>query len=76
VGVGDRHLDNILIDDQGRLFHIDFGWVLGNDPKPWPSPMRITQEMLDVLHIDESKVNQYVVAFQAFACQGNFIRSF
>lgn len=54
LGIGDRHLENILLAHDGRLLHIDFGYVLGNDPKPFPPPMKINREMVEVLGGPES----------------------
>ena len=46
LGVGDRHLDNLLLTEQGNLIHIDFGYMLGRDPKLFPPPMRLSKEMV------------------------------
>lgn len=63
LGVGDRHLDNIMITEDGKLFHIDYGFILGADPKPLSQPkIRITQDMVDALggfqgrHYQEFKI--------------------
>lgn len=47
LGVGDRHLDNLLLTKSGNLFHIDFGYILGRDPKPFPPPMKLSREMVE-----------------------------
>ena len=49
LGIGDRHLENLMIDNKGRLFHIDFGYILGKDPKPYPPPIKLCKEMVDCM---------------------------
>ncbi|KAH7927966.1 putative atypical/PIKK/PI3K protein kinase [Leucogyrophana mollusca] len=47
LGVGDRHLDNLLLAPDGHFFHVDFGYILGRDPKPFPPPVKVCKEMVD-----------------------------
>ncbi|KAH0833172.1 kinase-like domain-containing protein [Lanmaoa asiatica] len=42
LGVGDRHLDNLLLTPD-----VDFGYILGRDPKPFPPPVKVCKEMVD-----------------------------
>lgn len=47
LGVGDRHLDNLLLSPDGHFFHADFGYILGRDPKPFAPAMKLCKEMVD-----------------------------
>lgn len=72
LGIGDRHLENILLARDGRLMHIDFGYILGNDPKPFPPPMKINAEMVEVLGGPQSTG---FVEFKAYCCSAyNILR--
>jgi len=48
LGIGDRHLENLLIKNDGKLFHIDFGYAMGEDPKPYPPPFKLNKQMINV----------------------------
>ncbi|KAB2609647.1 phosphatidylinositol 3-kinase [Pyrus ussuriensis x Pyrus communis] len=72
LGIGDRHLDNLLLVDDGRLFHVDFGFILGRDPKPFPPPMKLCKEMVEAMGGAES---QYYTRFKSYCCEAyNIIR--
>ncbi|GMM28594.1 protein kinase [Martiniozyma asiatica (nom. inval.)] len=55
VGIGDRHLDNIMINETtGKIMHIDFDCIFEkgrNLPVPELVPFRMTQNVIDGLGI-------------------------
>lgn len=72
LGIGDRHLDNLMMKTEGNLFHIDFGYIFGADPKPYPPPFRLTKEMVEGMGGPQS---QHYLKFQTYCCQAfNWLR--
>lgn len=47
LGVGDRHLENLLLSKDGYFFHADFGYILGQDPKPFPPLMKLPIQIIE-----------------------------
>jgi phosphatidylinositol kinase/protein kinase (PI-3 family) len=55
-----------MITTAGRLVHIDFGFILGRDPKPMQPPFKLSKEMVDAMGGSESR--RYHV-FKEYCCQ-------
>lgn len=50
--IKDRHNGNIMLDNEGHIIHIDFGFLLSNTPGSVgfeAAPFKLTQEYVDVL---------------------------
>lgn len=46
---GDRHGENLLIRPDGRMFHIDFGWCFGKDPKLMAPKMKVSKDLVKAM---------------------------
>ena len=47
--IGDRHDNNILVTKDGRLLHIDYGFILGDVTKPFTPPLKLSREMVETI---------------------------
>ena len=62
LDIKDRHNGNILIDINGNIIHIDFGFILGISPgnlRFESSPFKITNEYIQILDGVNSSMFQY-----------------
>lgn len=53
--IRDRHNGNLLLDDDGHIIHIDFGFMLSNSPGGVnfeSAPFKLTRELLEVMDSD------------------------
>lgn len=71
VQVKDRHNGNILIDSEGHVIHIDFGYILSNSPRNLGfenAPFKLTHEFIEVLGGVESDMFKYykILILQGF----------
>lgn len=72
LGVGDRHLDNLMLTKDGRLFHIDFGYIMGHEPKPFAPPVKLNREMVEAMGGVDSDA---YVEFKTYSCEAyNILR--
>mgnify|MGYP000934543739 CR=1 FL=1 len=78
LGIGDRHLDNIMIHELGLIFHIDFEYILGEDPKFLTQNMRISDDMLKALGGKNSDNYQILITrcTEIFNCLRSHYRIF
>lgn len=55
-GLGDRHLDNILMTERGQLFHVDYSYLFGREPSgkqilaaSAATCMKLTPSVVDIM---------------------------
>ncbi|CEH17272.1 1-phosphatidylinositol 4-kinase [Ceraceosorus bombacis] len=67
--IKDRHNGNILIDGEGHVIHIDFGFMLGISPGGVgfeAAPFKLSQDYIDIIGgLDSPKFAEFKALFQA-----------
>jgi len=64
LNIKDRHNGNIMIDIQGRIIHIDFGFILGISPGNVgfeTAPFKMTKEYVNLLDGINSEMYKYFI---------------
>ncbi|XP_073115637.1 phosphatidylinositol 4-kinase beta 1 isoform X1 [Elaeis guineensis] len=72
--VKDRHNGNLLMDEEGHIIHIDFGFMLSNSPGGVnfeSAPFKLTRELLEVMDSDaEGTPSEFFDYFKVLCIQG------
>ncbi|XP_020215629.1 phosphatidylinositol 4-kinase beta 1 [Cajanus cajan] len=72
--VKDRHNGNLLLDEEGHIIHIDFGFMLSNSPGGVnfeSAPFKLTRELLEVMDSDAEGVpSEFFDYFKVLCIQG------
>ncbi|CAN6466485.1 unnamed protein product [Victoria cruziana] len=72
--VKDRHNGNLLLDEEGHIIHIDFGFMLSNSPGGVnfeSAPFKLTRELLEVMDSDaEGTPSEFFDYFKVLCIQG------
>ncbi|MQM08520.1 hypothetical protein Taro_041375, partial [Colocasia esculenta] len=72
--VKDRHNGNLLLDEDGHIIHIDFGFMLSNSPGGVnfeSAPFKLTRELLEVMDSDaEGNPSEFFDYFKVLCIQG------
>lgn len=72
--VKDRHNGNLLMDEEGHIIHIDFGFMLSNSPGGVnfeSAPFKLTRELLEVMDSDaEGSPSEFFDYFKVLCIQG------
>eukprot|EP00095_Tigriopus_kingsejongensis_P010476 maker-scaffold1269_size51662-snap-gene-0.14 protein:Tk10476 transcript:maker-scaffold1269_size51662-snap-gene-0.14-mRNA-1 annotation:"phosphatidylinositol 4-kinase beta" len=70
IQVKDRHNGNILLDNEGHIVHIDYGFILSSSPRNLgfeSSPFKLTPEFVEVMGGQDSDMFKY---FKILILQG------
>jgi phosphatidylinositol 4-kinase len=72
--IKDRHNGNLLMDEEGHIIHIDFGFMLSNSPGGVnfeSAPFKLTRELLEVMDSDaEGLPSEFFDYFKVLCIQG------
>ncbi|CAA7027081.1 unnamed protein product [Microthlaspi erraticum] len=72
--IKDRHNGNLLMDEDGHIIHIDFGFMLSNSPGGVnfeSAPFKLTRELLEVMDSDAEGVpSEFFDYFKVLCIQG------
>jgi Phosphatidylinositol 3- and 4-kinase len=75
--IKDRHNGNILVDEEGHLVHIDFGFMLSNSPGGVnfeSAPFKLTRELLQARCRQPTRTPLHLHKLQHICCSWSATR--